>query len=90
MVLLFGFEVPEIVLVIIGLLWLAATIGGFLFSVAMFFDAFPKKFKGKIKRIIWLLFVLFFPFGSLVYYFLFKSKTSFLRRMLNFNPARYL
>jgi hypothetical protein len=81
---LFGFVVPDWVVLVLGFLWLAATIGGVLFSLAMFFDALPRKLGGRLRKGLWLAAILFVPFFSLFYYLLFRtqlfSKKSFVPR----------
>jgi hypothetical protein len=70
---LFGFVFPDWLVVTIGVLWLSATVLGILFSVSMFIDSLPRKFGGKWKKFLWSVFILLIPFGSLVYYYLYKT-----------------
>ncbi len=68
-----SFQTPEIILIVIGVLWLASTILGMLFNVAMFVDVLRHKFRSRARKIAWAIVVIVIPFASLYYYMLFIS-----------------
>jgi len=68
-----GFEIPELILIVIGILWLASTILGTLFNVAMFIDVLRHKFRSRVRKIAWAIVVIVIPFASLYYFMLFIS-----------------
>lgn len=68
-----GIAVPELILILIGVLWLASTILGTLFNVAMFVDVLRHKFRSRARKIAWAIVVIVIPFASLYYYMLFIS-----------------
>ena len=68
-----GFEIPELILILIGILWLASTILGTLFNVAMFIDVLRHKFRSRARKIAWAIVVIVIPFASLYYFMLFIS-----------------
>ena len=68
-----GIQVPELILVLIGILWLASTILGTLFNVAMLIDVLRHKFRSRVRKLAWAVVVIVIPFASLYYYMLFIS-----------------
>lgn len=71
---LLGFVLPEWLVLFGGLIWLAATVLGTLFNIAMFFDAWKRRFESKAKKYLWMIVNIVIPFASLLYYYLYKYK----------------